>query len=611
MPPLLHHDTGDMREDMALISMRDVSVSFGGPLVLAHVTLHIEQGERVCLLGRNGTGKSTLMRLISGDITPDSGDVLRQHGLRFGHLPQHVPHDIQGTVVDIVHAATPTPTDTDGFWQHRQQVESLLTQLQVETTASFEHLSGGLKRRTLLARALASNPHLLLLDEPTNHLDIDSITWLETFLLRRNITLLFVTHDRMLLRKLATRIIELDRGHLADWSCDYDTFVQRKHAMLEAEANQWVQFDKKLAQEEAWIRQGIRARRTRNEGRVRALQQMRALRQARREQAAAVRMQVQEAQRSGTLVIEAQHLSFGYDARPLIRNCSTTILRGDKIGILGPNGAGKTTLLRLLLRQLEPQQGSVRLGTRLEVVYFDQLREQIDDAKTVQDNIANGAETIVINGKPRHVLSYLQDFLFTPERARSPAVMLSGGERNRLLLAQLFTRPSNVLVLDEPTNDLDTETLELLEELLLDYQGTVLLVSHDRAFLNNVVTSTLVLEGNGRVAEYVGGYDDWLRQRQSPAPARVSKAAKVGKAQPPAERPRRLNYQERRELEALPARIEALEAEQAQLFQAMSDPTLYRQESNDIIQVQVKLAAIAQALEEAYARWELLEQLPR
>jgi ATP-binding cassette subfamily F protein uup len=382
--------------------------------------------------------------------------------------------------------------------------------------------------------------------------------------------------------------------------------------MLEAEANQRAQFDKKLAQEEAWIRQGIRARRTRNEGRVRALQQLRALRQARREQAAAVRMQVQEAQRSGTLVIEAQHLSFGYDERPLIRNCSTTILRGDKIGILGPNGAGKTTLLRLLLGQLTPQQGSVRPGTRLEVVYFDQLREQIDDAKTVQDNIANGAETIVINGKPRHVLSYLQDFLFTPDRARSPAVMLSGGERNRLLLAQLFTRPSNLLVLDEPTNDLDAETLELLEELLLDYQGTVLLVSHDRAFLNNVVTSTLVLEGNGRVAEYVGGYDDWLRQRQSPAPARVSKAtARDGKAQPPVERPRRLNYQERRELEALPERIETLEAEQAQLFQAMSDPALYRQESDGIIQVQVKLAAIARALEEAYARWELLEQLPR
>ena len=511
---------------MALISIRDVSVSFGGPPVLEHVTLHIEQGERVCLLGRNGEGKSTLMQLISGDIAPDSGDVLRQQGLRLGHLPQTIPPDIQGTVLEIVQPAdSGVSSEADALWQHRQQAESILTQLQVEATAAFEHLSGGLKRRTLLARALASNPDLLLLDEPTNHLDIDSITWLETFLLRRNTTLLFVTHDRMLLRKLATRIIELDRGHLADWSCDYDTFVQRKQAMLEAEANQWARFDKKLAQEETWIRQGIRARRTRNEGRVRALQQMRAMRQARREQPGAVRMQVQEAQRSGALVIEATNISFGYDERPLIRNCSTTILRGDKIGILGPNGAGKTTLLRLLLKQLAPQKGRVQHGTRLEVVYFDQLRDQIDDAKTVQDNIANGAETIVINGKPRYVLSYLEDFLFTPDRARSPAVMLSGGERNRLLLAQLFTRPSNVLVLDEPTNDLDAETLELLEELLLDYQGTVLLVSHDRAFLNNVVTSTLVLEGNGRVGEYVGGYDDWLRQRQPPAPVKPPRAA--------------------------------------------------------------------------------------
>jgi ATP-binding cassette subfamily F protein uup len=597
---------------MALISIRDVSVSFGGPPVLEHVTLHIEQGERVCLLGRNGEGKSTLMQLISGHIAPDSGAVLRQQGLRLGHLPQMIPPDIQGTVLEIVQPADQGRNEADELWQQRQQAASLLSQLQVEATAAFEHLSGGLKRRTLLARALASNPDLLLLDEPTNHLDIDSITWLENFLLRRNTPLLFVTHDRMLLRKLATRIIELDRGHLADWSCDYDTFVQRKQAMLEAEVNQWARFDKKLAQEEAWIRQGIRARRTRNEGRVRALLQMRAMRQARREQPGVVRMQVQEAQRSGALVIEATSVSFGYDERPLIRNCSTTILRGDKIGILGPNGAGKTTLLRLLLKQLAPQKGRVQHGSHLEVVYFDQLRDQIDDAKTVHDNIANGAETIVINGKPRYVLSYLEDFLFTPDRARSPAVMLSGGERNRLLLAQLFTRASNVLVLDEPTNDLDAETLELLEELLLDYQGTVLLVSHDRAFLNNVVTSTLVLEGNGRVGEYVGGYDDWLRQRQVPAPVKPSRATpREATTRPPPERPRRLNYKERQELDALPARIEALEAEQAQLAQRLSDPTLYRQGSDDVVQVQTQLTAIAGALEAAYARWELLEQQPR
>ncbi len=597
---------------MALISMQDVSVSFGGPPVLEHVTLHLEPGERACLMGRNGEGKSTLMQVIRGDLAPDSGDILRQQGIRIGHLPQHVPSDIRGMVLDIVvaHGHDSALMDADGLWQHRQQAESVLKQLRVDADAAFEHLSGGLKRRALLARALVNNPDLLLLDEPTNHLDIDSITWLETFLLRRNATLLFVTHDRMLLRKLATRIIELDRGRLADWSCNYDTFVQRKQAMLDVEAEQWAQFDKKLAQEEAWIRQGIRARRTRNEGRVRALQQMRDMRQARREQPGAGRLQAQDTERSGKLVIETQDVSFSYDDQPLIQRFSTTILRGDKVGILGPNGAGKTTLLRLLLKELTPHQGRVRLGTRLETTYFDQLREQIDDDKTVQENVAHGRDTIVFNGKSRHVLSYLQDFLFAPDRARSPAVMLSGGERNRLLLAQLFTKPSNVLVLDEPTNDLDAETLELLEELLLDYPGTVLLVSHDRAFLNNVVTSTLVLEGNGQIGEYVGGYDDWLRQRRPPAPAKpVKGAAKDVKPSP--ERPRRLNYKERRELEALPEQIEALEAEQEQLYHVMSDPSLYRQDGDEIVHVKARLTAIAYELETAYARWELLEQLPR
>jgi ATP-binding cassette subfamily F protein uup len=440
-------------------------------------------------------------------------------------------------------------------------------------------------------------------------LDIDTIAWLETFLLRRGRTLTFVTHDRMLLRKLATRIIELDRGQLVDWSCDYDTFLQRKQAVLDVEVQQWAKFDKKLAQEEAWIRQGIRARRTRNEGRVRALQQMRAMRQNRREQVGAVRMQVQEAERSGQLVIEADKVAFSYDGQPLINRFSTTIFRGDKIGILGPNGSGKTTLLRVLLKELTPQQGSVRLGTRLEVVYFDQLREQIDYAKTVQDNVADGREILTINGNDRHILTYLQDFLFTPDRARSPAIMLSGGERNRLLLARLFTRPSNVLVLDEPTNDLDAETLELLEELLLDYTGTVLVVSHDRAFLNNVVTSTLVLEGGGRVAEYVGGYDDWLRQRPVPVSAKPDKPVVQRDKEPVASiRPRRLNYKERRELEALPARIETLESEQEALYKTMADPSLYRQDSDEIIHIKSKLEAIADELASAYARWETLEQ---
>jgi ATP-binding cassette subfamily F protein uup len=591
---------------MALISLHNVSISFGGPAVLEHVTLQIERGERICLLGRNGEGKSTLMQVLSDTVTPDSGDIIHEPGLRVGHLPQEVPQDLHGSVAEAVHAAL----SADSPWSEPQHVESMITQLQLDPAADCAMLSGGMKRRVMLARALASDPDLLLLDEPTNHLDIASITWLETFLLRRAKTLLFVTHDRMLLRKLATRIIELDRGQLADWSCDYDTFVQRKHALLEVEAEQWTQFDKKLAQEEAWIRQGIRARRTRNEGRVRALQQLRATRQARREQPDTARIQAQEAERSGRLVIEATDVSFGYDDTPVIRQCSTTILRGDKVGILGPNGSGKTTLLRLLLKELQPQHGSVRHGTNLTVAYSDQLRGQLDPDKTVQDNVASGNETIVFNGASRHVISYLGDFLFPPDRARSPVRVLSGGERNRLLLAQLFTRPSNVLVLDEPTNDLDAETLELLEELLLEYPGTVLLVSHDRAFLNNVVTSTLALEGDGRVREYVGGYDDWLRQHQTSGTPKP-RAAKPVRSRSQDERSRRLNNKERHELEALPQRIEALEAEQAQLYETMADPDFYRQESTKITRITTRLETVEQDLEAAYARWETLEALAR
>jgi len=595
---------------MALISLQDISISFGGPLVLDQVTLHLEQGERACLLGRNGEGKSTLMRLINEEIVPDHGEILRQQGLRVGYLPQTVPHEMPGTVLEAVMGQPLETVTDDAVWELRQRAERVVTQLQIDPEVPCEQLSGGLKRRVLLGRAMACQPDLLLLDEPTNHLDIDSITWLETFLLRQHTTLLFVTHDRMLLRKLATRIIELDRGKLADWACDYDTFLQRKEAMLEAEANQWAQFEKKLAQEETWIRQGIRARRTRNEGRVRALQGMRDQWQQRRVQASDVRLQAQTTERSGHLVIEAENVKFSYDEKPVIDNLSTLILRGDKIGVMGPNGVGKTTLLRLLLKEIEPQEGHIRLGTRLQVTYFDQLREQIDDSKTVQENVGQGREMLDLNGTSRHILSYLQDFLFTPERVRSPASMLSGGERNRLLLARLFTQPANVLVLDEPTNDLDAETLELLEELLYDFQGTVLLVSHDRAFLNNVVTSTLVFEGSGRVCEYVGGYDDWLRQRQVPVPSKpVKTASKRKKALSLSERPRRMNNKERSELEALPERIEALEAEQERLYAQMSDPAFYRGEGDDVAQVKARLDAIAQEFEEAYKRWETLEQL--
>ncbi|MCZ6874292.1 MAG: ATP-binding cassette domain-containing protein [bacterium] len=601
---------------MALISMRDISMGFGGPLVLDRLSFQIERGERVCLLGRNGEGKSTLLSVVNGDVSPDAGDIVRQPGLRIGHLAQEVPQGLSGTVFEVVasrhrpqdrQTSLPSNDDTgDAQWH----VDRVLSQLQLESTTSFETLSGGLKRRVLLARALVDNPDILLLDEPTNHLDVDAITWLETFLLRQTQTLMFVTHDRMLLRKLATRIVELDRGRLADWACDYDTFLQRKQDMLDVETEQWAQSDKKLAQEEVWIRQGIKARRTRNEGRVRALQQLRTTRQTRREQTGIARIQAQKPERSGDLVIEAKDVSFSYDAQALIENFSTLIMRGDKVGILGPNGSGKTTLLCLLLRQLTPQHGSVRLGARLEMVYSDQLREQLDDHKTVQENVAGSNDTIIFNGQPRHILSYLQDFLFAPDRARSPVRILSGGERNRLLLAKLFTKPSNVLVLDEPTNDLDTETLELLEELLLSYSGTVLLVSHDRAFLNHVVTSTLVLEGKGRVREYVGGYDDWLRQRQPPNIAKPKTPAPV-KPRPSAKRPRKLTYKEQRELEDLPQRIEVLETEQAALYQTMTEPTFYRQDSDAIVNAKAQLAVIEQTLHDAYARWEELEALPR
>jgi ATP-binding cassette subfamily F protein uup len=602
---------------MALISMRDISLGFGGPLVLDHLSFQIERGERVCLVGRNGEGKSTLLSVVSGDVSPDAGDIVRQPGLRIGHLAQEVPQGLSGAVFEVV-ASRHRPQASrqmslpcnDGTADAQWHVDRVLSQLQLEPTATFETLSGGLKRRVLLARALVDNPDILLLDEPTNHLDIDAITWLETFLFRQTQTLMFVTHDRMLLRKLATRIVELDRGRLADWAYDYDTFLQRKQNMLDVEAEQWAQFDKKLAQEEVWIRQGIKARRTRNEGRVRALQQLRTTRQARREQTGTARIQAQETERSGNLVIEAKDVSFSYNAQPLIKNFSTIIMRGDKVGILGPNGSGKTTLLHLLLRQLTPQHGMVRLGARLEIVYSDQLREQLDDRETVQENVAAGNDTIIFNGQPRHILSYLQDFLFAPDRARSPVRIIPGGERSRLLLAKLFTKPSNVLVLDEPTNDLDTETLELLEELLLAYTGTLLLVSHDRAFLNHVVTSTLALEGKGQVREYVGGYDDWLRQRRPPSIAKPKTPAPV-KPRPSAKRPRKLTYKEQRELEDLPQRIEVLEAEREALYQTMTESTFYRQAGDAIANAKAQLAIIEQTLHDAYARWEELEALPR
>lgn len=599
---------------MALISVRDVSVGFGGPWLLDRVTLQIERGERVCLMGRNGTGKSTLMRLLCGEITPDAGEVACSHAVRMALLPQEVPRELSGTVSDVVASGLDDPTMAhEAGWRKALQVEKTLSRMSLDGEARFEALSAGLKRRVLLARGLAREPDVLLLDEPTNHLDIEAIGWMEDLLLRFEGTLVFVTHDRMFLRRLATRIVELDRGRLVDWACDYTTFLKRKEAALEVEAEQWHQFDKKLAREEAWIRQGIKARRTRNEGRVRALERLRETRRERRDRMGTVRLSAQEAARSGKLVLEAEAVCFGYEpGAPIIRDFATVILRGDKIGIMGPNGSGKTTLLRLLLGELQPGEGTVRRGVGLQPAYFDQLRAQLDEGKSVQENVGEGNDTILFNGRPLHVMSYLQRFLFSAERARSPVRTLSGGERNRLLLALLFTKPANLLVLDEPTNDLDAETLELLEELLLDYPGTVLLVSHDRAFLNNVVTSTLVLEGDGRVGEYVGGYDDWLRQRQALAPAAVNKPAGVSeRARPTRERPPSLSYRDKRELEALPERIEALEAEQGALYEAMAAPSFYQQPGAEIAGAKARLEAIGRELEAAYERWEALEALNR
>ena len=595
---------------MALLSLRDVSLSFGGPKLLDRVNLPIERGERLCLLGRNGEGKSSLLKLILGEIPPDDGQVIRQQGLKVARLPQEVPRDRAGTVADEVAKGLAEPSRPAPG--HDYRVDAVLSRMGLDGDARFEDLSSGMTRRVLLAKSLVADPDILLLDEPTNHLDIDAIRWLEDFLLRYGGTLVFVTHDRVFLERLATRIIELDRGHLGDWPCDYPTFLKRRDDLLAAEARQNDLFDKRLAQEETWIRKGIQARRTRNEGRVRALKALREARTKRRERQGTARVQVQEAERSGSLVIEAKGVSFGYADRPVIRDLTTTIMRGDKIGIVGPNGSGKTTLIRLLLGGLAPQDGTIRHGTNLEVAYFDQLKAALDDERTVLDNVSDGYDTIPINGQPRHVLGYLQDFLFAPDRARGLAKFLSGGERTRLLLAKLFTRPSNVLVMDEPTNDLDVETLELLEGLVVDYPGTVLLVSHDRAFLNNVATGTLSVEPDGLVREYDGGYDDYLRQRPNPASSVPKPDDPPGvPSSPPKEKPRKLNNKERRELEELPRRIETIEAELQALHETMADPAFYRREGVSIAEARGRLETLDRDLAEAYSRWEELETVSK
>jgi len=643
---------------MALLSIKDVTFTFSHPVLLDGVTVHIERGERVGLVGRNGAGKSTLLRLIGGELKPDDGAVAFEAGARLASLTQHVPDTKGGSIfaqvadgipnigADIAefrtldlksHAETLSADEQSRLdsaierigaeergWDALHSVERTLREMSLDPDQTFDSLSAGKKRRVLLARALVTEPDILLLDEPTNHLDIDSILWLQDFLSRFAGTLIFVTHDRAFLQALANRIIEVDRGRLFDWTCDYATFLTRRDAMLEAEEQQQALFDKKLAEEEKWIRQGIKARRTRNEGRVRALKELREVRKQRRDKVGKAKMQLQNAERSGMLVSKADDVSFGYDDELIIRNLTTRVFRGDRIGLIGPNGVGKTTLLKVLLNELQPNSGNIRVGTNISVAYFDQLRAQLDEDKSVRENIGDGSDFVLINGVRKHVVGYLQDFLFSPERVQTRVSFLSGGERNRLLLARLFTKPANVLVLDEPTNDLDAETLELLEELLAQFSGTLLLVSHDRAFLNNVATSTFVFEGDGVIREFDGGYDDWLRQKS----ATNEQAAAIAKAEQKyqasssdetattdtsssdsraARKPRKLSFKEQRELQTLPKRIEEIENRQKELHALMADPSFYQKPREEIAAATDELEQLEEELLEKFDRWESLE----
>jgi len=631
---------------MPLVSLDHVTLAFGRLPLFDDATLQIERGERVAVVGRNGSGKSTLLRLVSGEQAPDAGAVSATPGLRLARLEQDVPLSTARTVFDVVadglgelstlvaayHRAAvdlaqqDTPAllerlgrlqheleERDG-WRFEQRVELVLSRLNLPANTSVDALSGGWRRRVLLARALVATPDLLLLDEPTNHLDVDAIVWLETFLAEYAGAVLLVTHDRAFLQRVATRIVDIDRGRLTSWPGDYATYLRRREEALANQAVQQEKFDKRLENEEAWLRQGIKARRTRNEGRVRALMAMRRERAARREMSGAVRLQIERSAASGQVVLEADGISKAFASNVVVRDFSARIMRGDRIGLVGPNGAGKTTLLRLLLGEDQPDAGEVRRGANVEVAYYDQQREQLDPQRTVFDTIGDGNDTVTVNGRSRHVNAYMRDFLFSPEQAQSPVQMLSGGERNRLLLARLFTRPVNLLVLDEPTNDLDLETLELLEAQLVEWPGTLLLVSHDRVFLDNVVTSTLVFEGGGRIEEYVGGYEDWLRQRGESAPAAKTRAAAPPgptRHQPAASAastaPKKLSYRDRREFEELPSRIEALEAEQRALNETIADPAFYKQGAATITAALERSTAIERELTELYERWDALD----
>ncbi len=626
---------------MPLVTLQDIYLSYGQPPLIDRINLVIEPGERICLIGRNGAGKSTLLKILTGQVTADEGVLKRAAGVKIAQLEQSVPHDATGSVFDVIAEGLgeegklaaryhhlilqlgSDPSDkvmneleevqgelerVDG-WDINQRVEAIVTTMELNPDVDISSLSGGYKRRVLLARALVCKPDLLLLDEPTNHLDIDAIQWVEAFLLKWEGALLFISHDRRFMNNLATRFVEIDRGQLAEFNCNYATYIQRKKDMLETEDRHNALFDKRLSQEEVWIRQGIKARRTRNEGRVRALEALRVEHAARRKQVGTAKMDIQQADKSGKIVAEANDISFAFnDGNAVVKSFSTLIQRGDKVGLIGRNGVGKTTLLKLLLGQLEPQQGKIKTGTNLNIAYFDQYRAALDETKTVQDNVSGGRDMLEVGGKSRHVISYLQDFLFSPDRCRQPVSALSGGERNRLLLAKLFTRPSNILVLDEPTNDLDIDTLDLLEELLIDYKGTVLLVSHDRSFLNNVVTSTLVFEGNAVINQYIGGYDDWLRQRKAEQTVTTTKRSADNKASNKTDAPvKKRSYKVQRELDKLPADIERLETDIGAISEQMNQPDFYQAERSVTAAIEKNLATVQEQLNHCYQRWEELE----
>lgn len=623
---------------MPLLSFDQVSIDYGAKPVLDQVSFGIEKGQKIALIGRNGEGKSTLLQILSGNLALDDGQIIRQDGLKvammvqdaakrddlsvrdfllraLGEVGQALRHYESATDADEMAKYQHTIDESNG-WEALQSVETVISQLNLQADANIKSLSGGVRRRVNLAAALAQQPDILLLDEPTNHLDIESILWLQQFVQKLHCAVVFVTHDRAFLKSIANHIFELDRGQIVSYDCGYDKYLERREARLQAEIKEWERMDKKLSQEEVWIRQGVKARRTRSQSRVRELMALREEKKGRRKQSGNAKAEVNTAEASGKKVMVAHKLHFAYGDRVLLNGFSTKIMRGDKVGIIGPNGVGKTTLVNLLLGELEPQGGSVKLGTNLEVAYFDQLKQSINDDDTVENNLQLGTDFVTINGKHRHVISYLQDFLFTAEKIRGPASVLSGGERSRLLLARLFARPANVLVMDEPTNDLDMETLDLLQNLLFDFQGTVLLISHDRDFIDNVCTQTIVFEhpdenGVYQVNEYVGGYEDYLRQSKPPATSSDKAPSKEKAAKPKAkpEKGKKLSFKDKHELEQLPSLIDQLETQIAELSEQVADPAFYQQDPDTIKQTTSQLAALENDLQAKFVRWDELESL--